>query len=127
MSQENVEIVRRAVEAVLRTPKPDFDTISALYHPDHEFVSLVERFEGGVAEGARGYRDWLAGIDETWERWDSRARSQVRRIDRDRVLVDACTFTGTSQSRRCAGRWVDDDARYRPEGKITRSEVFPSR
>jgi hypothetical protein len=48
MSHENVEIVRRAIEAVIQTPieaaiqtpTPDFATINALFHPDHELVSL---------------------------------------------------------------------------------------
>ena len=95
MSQENVEIVRRAIEAVLRQPKPDWDMIRVLYHPDHELVSMVEQLEGGVAEGGRGYRDWRASIDETWERWEGKLE-RVRSIDRDRVLVD-CTFTGISK------------------------------
>ena len=49
MSQENVEIVRRAFEAICRKPKPDFETMNALYHPDHAFVPLVHRIEGGTA------------------------------------------------------------------------------
>ena len=47
MSQENVEIVRRAFQAAFRKPKPDVDTLNALYHSDHEFVSLIQRIEGG--------------------------------------------------------------------------------
>ena len=35
MSLENVEIVRRAMEAANRRPKPDFATVNDLYHPDH--------------------------------------------------------------------------------------------
>jgi len=47
MSQANVEIVRRAYEAVIRKPKPDFATINDLYHPDHELISLISLPEGG--------------------------------------------------------------------------------
>jgi len=36
MSQENVEIVRRAFEAATRKPAPDLETLSELAHPDHE-------------------------------------------------------------------------------------------
>jgi hypothetical protein len=36
MSQANVEIVRRGIEAVNRKPKPDWATINEAYHPDHE-------------------------------------------------------------------------------------------
>jgi hypothetical protein len=56
MSQENVEIVRRACEAATRKSKPDFGTMNVLFHPDHEYVSRLEALEGGVRRGARGYR-----------------------------------------------------------------------
>jgi hypothetical protein len=45
MSEENVEIVRRATEAALRRP-PDWNTVNALYHPRHELISLISRVEG---------------------------------------------------------------------------------
>jgi ketosteroid isomerase-like protein len=125
MSQENVEIVRRAIEAVLRTPKPDFDTINSLYDPDHELVSLVEQFEGGVAEGATGYRDWLADIDETWERWETKLEG-VRSLDRDRVLVE-CSFTGISKLGGVPVEGATTTVVTVREGKIIRSEVFASR
>ena len=70
MSQENVEIVRRAFEAAIRRPRPDFDTVNALFHPEHEYVSRIELgLEGGSARGGRGYRDWLTTAAETmtWE------------------------------------------------------------
>ena len=125
MSHENVEIVRRAIEAVLRQPKPDWETISVLYHTDHELVSMVEQLEGGAAEGGRGYRDWRASIDETWERWEGKLE-RVRSIDRDRVLVYA-TFAGIS---RLGGVPVEEATTTIVtvrEGKIARSEVFVSR
>jgi len=62
MSQENVEIVRRGIEAASRRPKPDFATIDDLFHPDHEFVSLASAFEGGSYHGARDYHDWRRQI-----------------------------------------------------------------
>jgi hypothetical protein len=56
MSQENVEIVRAAIEAVLRRPNPDWETINALYHQDHEFLPRdVELEGGGSRRGAQGY------------------------------------------------------------------------
>ncbi len=73
MSQENVEIVRRAVEAVIRRPKPDFATMNALFHSDHEFISRQEVLEGGSRRGARGYRDWVQDAEETLE-WESSSR-----------------------------------------------------
>ena len=116
MSQENVEIVRRAIEAVLRQPKPDWDIIRVLYHPDHELVSMVE--------GGRGYRDWRASIDETWQRWEGKLE-RVRSIDRDRVLVD-CMFTGISKLGGVPVEEATTTIVTVREGKIARSEVFLS-
>ncbi len=63
-----MEVVRRALGAVYRKPSPDFDTINALYHPDHELVSLTgRRLDGRVLKGIRGYRDWMAEIADAWE------------------------------------------------------------
>ena len=125
MSQENEEIVRRAMEAVLHHPKPDWDVIAVLYHPDHELVSMVDQLEGGVAEGGQGYRDWRASIDETWERWEGKLE-KVRSIDRDRVLVD-CTFTGTSKLGGVPVEEATTTIVTVREKKIARSEVFLSR
>jgi hypothetical protein len=46
MSQENVEIARRACEAAWRRPQPDFDTLNALAHPDHEMFTVQSLVEG---------------------------------------------------------------------------------
>ena len=96
MSRENVELVRRAIEAAIRRPKPDFDTVNALYHPDHEFVSRIEALEGGSRRGLRGYRDWLLDAQETFE-WHSRLE-QLTEIDETRVLAVTPTSIQGKQS-----------------------------
>ena len=58
MSRENVEVVTRAIRAATARPKPDFATMNALYHLDHEFVPTV-RFATGEFKGARGYQAFL--------------------------------------------------------------------
>jgi ketosteroid isomerase-like protein len=90
MSLANVEIVRRGIEAAIRRPEPDFATMNALYHPDHEFVSVVDStLEGGSHRGMSGYREWLLGVEETVQ---SRSRlEQVTEIDEERVLAIAPT------------------------------------
>src|SRR5512132_3039901 len=64
MSQENLDIVTRAIRAALARPKPDFTTVNELYAPDHVLVpagaDMVER----EVRGARGFR---AGHEETQE------------------------------------------------------------
>jgi len=83
MSEENVELVRRAFEAAIKRPKPDFATMNALFHPDHEYVSRLESLEGGVRRGASGYRDWLLNAEEAFD-WESRIED-VREIDDHRA------------------------------------------
>jgi hypothetical protein len=80
MSEENIDLVRRGIEAALRRPKPDFAALDALYHPDHEFVSVVDfTLEGGSHRGMSGYRDWLLGIEETIQ-----SRSRLEQVTGDR-------------------------------------------
>jgi ketosteroid isomerase-like protein len=121
---ENVEIARRGIEAAIRRPKPDFDTLNALYHPDHEFISLVSPLEGGSHRGARGYRDWLLSNIETVQ--STSTLEQVREIDKDRLLA----ITPTRHEGRASGVPLDEVRMACivtvREGKIVRTEVYPS-
>jgi ketosteroid isomerase-like protein len=125
MPEENVEIVRRATEAAVRRPKPDVETMNALYHPDHEFVSLLERLEGGVAEGARGYRDWLAENDEAWERWEI-SIERLESLDDERVLLET-RFVGLSKRVRMPVEQSTAAMVTVRHGKIVRSELYADR
>ncbi|MDQ2675878.1 MAG: hypothetical protein M3Y34_03635 [Actinomycetota bacterium] len=65
MSQENVEIVTRAIAAAIARPKPDYATLNELYSPDHVLVPVGAA--SGVEEegrGAEGFRIWREGIEE---------------------------------------------------------------
>ena len=87
MSQENVEIARRACEAASRRPKPDFDTLNALAHPDHEMFTVQSLVEGGGYKGARGFREWLDSWGEMFgQDWTSSVE-QAKAVDDKRVLV----------------------------------------
>ena len=61
MSQENVDLVMRAIRAVISQPKPDFGTMNALFHADHVLVSIAADKLGseGEAVGASGYKEWV--------------------------------------------------------------------
>jgi ketosteroid isomerase-like protein len=88
VSEENVEIARRAYQAATRRPKPDFATVNALYHHDHEFVSFASKVEGRSYVGAQGFREVLEGYDETFESWEVSVE-QIRGVDSERVLIVA--------------------------------------
>ena len=123
-SVENAEIVRRAFEAVGRKPKPDFETINALFHPDHRFTSLISEVEGRGFAGAGGFREWLGDIAETFDAWGFRV-DRLQAIDDDRVLL--CTVF----SARGRGGGVPIERRSAAivtvqGGQVIRTESYPS-
>ncbi len=123
MSRENVEVVRRAFAAVNHRPKPNFATVNALYHPDHELVSATTGVEGRTHPGARGFREWLTDMSDVFEAWEV-ALETVQSIDEDGVLV-AWTFSARSKhgvpiERRGASVLVVRD------GRIVRTENYAS-
>jgi ketosteroid isomerase-like protein len=67
MSQEDVEIVRRALEASTAQP-PDFEVVNALYHPDH-VISSDWGVEARAYHGARGFAEFLRDMNATWQDW----------------------------------------------------------
>jgi ketosteroid isomerase-like protein len=124
MSQENVEIVRRAYEAATRRPKPDFAAVNALYHPDHEFVSLASRVEGRSFVGAEGFREVLQSYADTFESWDAKIE-EIRGIDAERVLVVA----DVNAIGRRGGVHVEQRFVYVltvQDGKVVRTELYSS-
>jgi ketosteroid isomerase-like protein len=65
MSEENVEIVRRGLEAYARR---DIDSWLAYLDPEFELHSaIVGGAEGKVYRGHEGARKWLADSDEGFE------------------------------------------------------------
>jgi ketosteroid isomerase-like protein len=83
MSQENVETVRRAVDAVNRR---DVATLDSLWSEEGEVNSRLGASEGHVFRGRQGIRDYFAWLDEAFEEF----RSEVEEIidaGEDRVVA----------------------------------------
>jgi ketosteroid isomerase-like protein len=60
----NVQIVRRAIDAVVRRP-PDWDTVNSLFDPKHELYELADFVDFESARvGAAGFRDWRTMMDQ---------------------------------------------------------------
>jgi ketosteroid isomerase-like protein len=124
MSEENVEIARAAIEAVLRRPKPDYEAMNALFHPDHEYLSAVERgFGGGSHRGAQGYREWATSTAETIE-WET-TLAEVTEIDRERVLAVLPTKYRGRRSGAESEQQLAAVLTVR-QGKVVRTEAFGS-
>jgi ketosteroid isomerase-like protein len=122
MSQENLDLVVRAISAVFERPRPDFETVNALYHPDHVLVSLgAEMLGEAEAKGAAGFKAWMEQTDEVVS-WDGEVRGVVD-IGPEKVLVVTVNrFQGASSGIETEERlWslvtVSD-------GKIIRTETY---
>ena len=87
MSQENVEIVRRAYEAF----DSDLEALLGLLDPAIEWVSPSDAIEPGLRRGHRGVRDAFAATAMAWERPTHTAEGLVD--GGDEVLVTV-TFRG---------------------------------
>jgi len=108
---------------VIRRPKPDFATVNALFHPDHEYISRVEVLEGGSRRGARGYRDWLRDAAETFG-WET-TLEEVTAIDEERVLAIVPTrFKGQQSGVALDERWAA--VVIVRDGKVMRNELYSS-
>jgi ketosteroid isomerase-like protein len=83
MSQENVEIAKRVVDAFNRR---DVEGFFALAVTDFEwFPAMAGTVEGGGLRGRGGIEAYLADIGEAWEEYRVRA-GEFRDLD-DRVLM----------------------------------------
>jgi ketosteroid isomerase-like protein len=69
MSRENVEIVRRAMAATSRQ-ELDWETVNAVYHPDHVLVPITAGLGDGEVKGAAGAEEWIEKQRSAGE-WDS--------------------------------------------------------
>jgi ketosteroid isomerase-like protein len=123
MSEENVEIVRAAIEATMRRPKPDWETMNALFHPDHEFLPRDVGLVGGGVRGAQGYREWLTSISETLE-WEV-TLAGVTEIDHERVLAVLPTKFRGRQSGAETEQRIAAVVTVQGE-KVVRTELFQS-
>ncbi|HEY7151311.1 MAG TPA: nuclear transport factor 2 family protein [Solirubrobacterales bacterium] len=64
MSAENVETVRRLVEAI---DDRDLDALLAELHPDAELQTMRAQLEGTAYRGHEGTRQMLADFERDWE------------------------------------------------------------
>jgi ketosteroid isomerase-like protein len=121
MSQENLDIVTRALRAALARPDPDFATVNELYAPDHVLVpagvDMVER----ELHGARGFRTWREETQELVDA-DFDIRGAVD-VGPEKVLV----VIGIRYKGRASG-FASEQRTWNvvtvTRGKITRTESY---
>jgi ketosteroid isomerase-like protein len=123
VSRTNVEIARRAFEAANQRPKPDFITINALFHPEHEFVAAVSELEG-TFRGAQGFRRYLDAAADSWDSWVGEIE-RITELDDERVLIELVVKLhsrrgGVPIEQRAANVMTVRN------GKVTRTESYSS-
>jgi ketosteroid isomerase-like protein len=121
MSQETLDLALRATRAACARP-PDFETVNALYHPDHVFVSVTADLLGEAeAKGAAGYKAWLEDAADVMS-WEADVRGGVD-VGPEKVLVvtenrsRGATSGISSEFRAWALVTVAGD-------KVTRTEIY---
>ena len=83
MSQENVQILRRAFE---RWNSGDMDLTPDLIDPACEVRSPLSSVSGEPYRGIPGYRRWIADIADHFEEWKVQA-DEIRTLSDGRLLV----------------------------------------
>jgi ketosteroid isomerase-like protein len=120
MSQENIELARRAWDAVSRR---DLDAFLALMDPEVVLVPRILAVEGGALHGHDGIREWWESIFSVFPDFDaevigvrgvgdmtiSNVRAHGRGEGSDTPFEDAI--------------WVVSELR---DGKVLRWQTFPS-
>ena len=86
MSQENVEVVRRFIEALPRAQASgDWQPVLAEVDPAVEIVDLDISLDTGHYRGHESVRRWIGVWMESWESW-SLEDVQVRAVGEDRAI-----------------------------------------
>ncbi len=66
MSEENLEIAKRAIDAINRRDAAASDELDELVTPDYEFHTALASFvESGEYRGREGYEAYVAEIEDT--------------------------------------------------------------
>jgi ketosteroid isomerase-like protein len=123
VSQENVEIVRRAAQAAMRRPRPDWETINELFDAGHRLHSLLGELEGGDESGAAGWRGLRQRLELTGEY--SFEIEDLREATDGRVVA-----LGRSRMHATLGDVSVDQQRAAVftlrAGKIYRTDIYPT-
>jgi ketosteroid isomerase-like protein len=120
MSQENVEVVRRAMAMFARTR--DFGPFLA---SDAELVNAPRSPFTVAASGANGLREWLRDIDDAFEEWEPRADAVIE-APGDKVVV-LTHFRGRGRGKGAEVEMEVDIVYTVADGQIVRIEGYYTR
>jgi ketosteroid isomerase-like protein len=126
MSEKNVEIVSRLIEA---NRSDDFEatirTFIALCDPDWEYTRVTAQVEPGTYRGHDDIRRYLTDMAEVWEEWRSEPE-EVFEVGPDTVVATV-RFHGIGKA---SGAPVEVRLGFAvtlSDGTIMRARTYPSR
>jgi ketosteroid isomerase-like protein len=122
MSQHDVQLVRRAMEAWNRE---DLDALIPLSDPEVEFVSIFAGMEGRTYRGHDGLRRYFADMEDAWAEF-IREIEEVRDAGSDQVVV----FFRLRGTARASGVPVDERVTtvfHLRAGRLRRMVVYRDR
>jgi ketosteroid isomerase-like protein len=126
MSQENVEVVRRVIEANRSDDiEAGIETLVALSDPGAEFTSVVAAVEPETYRGHDGIRRYYRELADSWAEWHMEVEEVVD-VGRDTVFVAFGTHlvgahTGATVEAKRGGVFAFS------EGKIMSAHIYPTR
>jgi ketosteroid isomerase-like protein len=98
MSQENIELLRKSVEAYNRR---DIEAMLEVWHPEMEWYPFTVQAEGGEAyQGHEGLKQWFANVNATFEGVEAR-------VEEVRDLGDMVVALGHLRARFRSGVSLD--------------------
>jgi len=121
VSRENVDVVRRAFDAIGRR---DIDALLKLCDARIEFLPLTgTRVESGGYAGHTGVRDYFEETAEVWQEMRPYAQA-LRSVGDHLVVIGSCAVRGRGSGAECDDpmAWVITVRR----GKITRHRGYPT-
>jgi ketosteroid isomerase-like protein len=123
MSQENVELVKRVIDA---SNRGDADAFIAALSPDVEWEDDVFGTEGGrTYRGSAEMRGWLAQVWEPWESLHMEAVEIVSGPDGRLFIEFELTASGRESGAETRARfWTVSQI---ADGKIKTRRTFPDR
>ena len=122
MSRENVEVVRRGIEAFNRG---DMDGVVADFAPESEYVTTgMIPGASGVFRGPEGYRQFTEGFFAEFE--DARIEVHELIDAEDRVLASV-TLRGRGKQSGAEASWDIWQLWTVKDGRVVRGQGFTSR
>jgi ketosteroid isomerase-like protein len=126
MSEENVELVRLAVDAANQR---DLATLDSIWSEEGEFHSTFAASEGRVFRGRQGIRDYFVTLGEVFD--DMRIEiEEITDADEDRLVVllrvaGRGKGSGANVEQRNGQVWTLVDGKIaRIESNMNRTEAF---